>query len=61
MYLAEGINDRKKIAQEIEIIAEKFLKEQPLEDQQILLDPPTEKTQIDNFPFTAFRAKRYIY
>lgn len=41
MYLAEDVQNREKFAQEIEIIAEKFLKEQPLENRQILLEPPT--------------------
>jgi hypothetical protein len=40
MYLSENDKDRRKFAQDIEIIAEKFLKEQPLENQQILLEPP---------------------
>jgi len=43
MYLAEDELNRRKFAQDIEIIAEKFLKEQPLENQQILLEPPLEK------------------
>ena len=37
MYLSEDELNRKKFAQDIEIIAEKFLKERPLENQQILL------------------------
>ena len=40
MYLSEDELNRKRFAQDIEIIAEKFLKEQPLENQQILLEPP---------------------
>lgn len=43
MYLAEDEQNRRKFAQDIEIIAEKFLKELPLENQQILLEPPLEK------------------
>jgi len=43
MYLSEDELNRRKFAQDIEIIAEKFLKEQPLEYQQILLEPPNEK------------------
>jgi hypothetical protein len=43
MYLAEDVLNRKTFAQDIEIIAEKFLKEQPLENQQILLEPPSEE------------------
>lgn len=42
MYLAEDIQNRDAFAQDIEIIAEKFLKEEPLENQQILLEPPNE-------------------
>ncbi len=40
MYLSEDEKGRKKFAQDIEIIAEKFLKELPLENPQILLEPP---------------------
>lgn len=43
MYLSEDDLNRRKFAQDIEIIAEKFLKEQPLENRQILLEPPSEK------------------
>jgi len=43
MYLAEDEQNRRKFAQDIEIIAEKFLKEEPLENKQILLNPPNEK------------------
>lgn len=43
MYLAEDFQNRKTFAQDIEIIAEKFLKEEPLENQQILLEPPNEE------------------
>ena len=43
MYLAEDIQNRRTFAQDIEIIAEKFLKEEPLEKQQILLEPPNEE------------------
>lgn len=43
MYLAEDIESRRIFAQDIELIAEKYLKEEPLENQQILLDPPSEK------------------
>jgi len=43
MYLAEDEQNRKKFAQDIEIIAEKYLKEQSLENRQILLEPPLEK------------------
>ena len=38
MYLSEDDFGRRKVAQDIEVIAEKYLKEQPLEDRQILLD-----------------------
>ena len=34
---------RRKVAQDIEVIAEKYLKEQSLEEKQILLEPPLEK------------------
>jgi hypothetical protein len=40
-YLAEDDIGRKKQALDIEIIAEKFLKKKPLENAQILLEPPT--------------------
>ena len=40
MYLSEDEKDRRKFAQDIEIIAEKFLKNQPLENPRILLEPP---------------------
>lgn len=43
MYLSEDVLDRRKFAQDIEIIAEKYLKEEPLENKQILLEPPSEK------------------
>ncbi|MBU1737077.1 MAG: DUF87 domain-containing protein [Proteobacteria bacterium] len=43
MYLAEDIENRETFAQDIELIAEKFLKEEPLENQQILLEPPNEE------------------
>jgi len=43
MYLAEEIQNRESFAQDIEIIAEKYLKEKPLENQQILLEPPSIK------------------
>lgn len=42
MYLSEDPQNRTKFAQEIEIIAEKYLKNQPLENRQILLEPPTQ-------------------
>jgi len=43
MYLSEDDLNRRKFAQDIEIIAEKFLKEQPLENRQILLEPPSKE------------------
>jgi len=43
MYLSEDDQNRRKFAQDIEIIAERFLKEQPLENKQILLEPPSGK------------------
>ncbi|MFH2059663.1 MAG: DUF87 domain-containing protein [Pseudomonadota bacterium] len=43
MYLAEDIQNREQFAQDIEIIAEKYLKEEPLENRQILLEPPSER------------------
>jgi len=43
MYLAEDEQSRRKFAQDIEIIAEKYLKEEPLENQQILLEPPSKE------------------
>jgi len=49
MYLAEDIQNKEKFAQDIEIIAEKYLKEQPLENQQILLEPPLEKDSKGEF------------
>ncbi|MCG8338831.1 MAG: hypothetical protein MJE63_30350 [Proteobacteria bacterium] len=42
MYLAEEEQNKRKVAQDIEIIAEKYLKEAPLENPQILLEPPGE-------------------
>ena len=42
MYLSEDELGRRKVAQDIEIIAERYLKEQPLEKKQILLEPPSE-------------------
>ena len=38
MYLSEDDLGRRKVSQDIEVIAERYLKEQPLEDRQILLD-----------------------
>jgi len=43
MYLSEDDLNRRKFAQDIEIIAEKFLKERPLENRQILLEPPSKE------------------
>jgi Helicase HerA-like C-terminal/Helicase HerA, central domain len=43
MYLAEDEQNRRKFALDIEIMAEKFLKEEPLESEQILLTPPEVK------------------
>ena len=43
MYLAEDTKGRQNIAQEIEILAEKYLKHETLENRQILLEPPNEK------------------
>jgi len=40
LYLAEDDMDRKNTAHDIEILAEKYLKQEPLEDKQILLGPP---------------------
>ena len=40
MYLSEDVGNRRKFGQDIEIIAEKFLKKKPLENRQILLEPP---------------------
>lgn len=42
MYLAEDFHDRRTIATEIEICAEKYLKQSPLEQGEILLPPPSE-------------------
>ena len=42
MYLSEDDLGRRKVAQDIEVIAEKLLKEQLLEDRQILIEPPSE-------------------
>jgi len=39
-YLAEDDKGRRELAVDIEILAEKFLKTQPLSKQKILLDPP---------------------
>ncbi len=49
MYLAEDQQNRKNFAQEIEIIAEKFLKNNTLENPQILLEPPIEKDSNGEF------------
>lgn len=49
MYLSEDDLGRRKVAQDIEIIAERYLKEQPLEDKQILLEPPSEKDSKGNY------------
>lgn len=40
MYLAEDAQDRKKFAQDIELIVERFLREEPLGNQRIFLEPP---------------------
>lgn len=40
MYLTEDIQNRPSLAQDIELIAEKFLKDEPLEKSQVLLEPP---------------------
>jgi hypothetical protein len=49
MYLAEDIQNRNKFAQDIEIIAEKYLKEKPLENQQVLLEPPSKNDSKGDF------------
>ena len=41
MYLAEDFKDRKTIETEIEICAEKYLKQEPLTKGEILLPPPS--------------------
>ncbi len=41
MYLAEDDKGRRNLVLDIEIIAEKFLKKEALEKQQILLEPPS--------------------
>ena len=43
MYLAEEDQNKRKVTQDIQIIAEKHLKEEPLENPQILLEPPDEQ------------------
>lgn len=48
-YLAEDLQTRDIIAQDIELLAEKHLKETPLENQQILLEPPTKEASKGQF------------
>ena len=48
-YLAEDEHDRKDVALDIEIIAEKLLKQSPLEEKEILLEPPSEENSQGPF------------
>lgn len=43
MYLAEDYKGRRTLAEEIEIYAEKYLKQDPLAQQEILLPPPSKE------------------
>jgi len=49
MYLAEDDKGRKELALDIEIIAEKCLKKDALEKQEILLEPPSEQDSRGSF------------
>jgi hypothetical protein len=49
MYLAEDDKGKRELEQEIEIIAEKLLKKKPLENEQILLTPPSKENSSGNF------------
>ena len=50
MYLAEDEAGRKELAMNIEIIAERLLKTNPLSDGQILLPPPSRESASGTFP-----------
>jgi len=49
MYLAEDDKGRRTVSLEIEIIAEKYLKTDPLSQNEILLEPPLEKVSKGTF------------
>ena len=49
MYLAEDDKGRKDLSLDIEIIAEKLLKKEPLAKQQILLNPPSKVDSLGTF------------
>ena len=49
MYLAEDEKGRRDLALDIEIIAEKLLKKDPLEKQEILLSPPSQEDSLGAF------------
>ena len=49
MYLAEDDKGRKALALDIEIIAEKVLKKDPLTKQDILLSPPSLDNSLGSF------------
>ena len=49
MYLAEDDNGRRKVSLEIEIIAEKYLKQESLVKKKILLEPPSKEISSGTF------------
>ena len=49
MYLAEDFKGRQELKENIEIIAEKYLSQKPLDTDQILLPPPSEKSSRGKF------------
>lgn len=49
MYLAENFKGRQELKEHIEIIAEKYLNQKPLDDNQVLLTPPSVKDASGKF------------
>ena len=49
MYLAEGFKGRQELKENIEIIAEKYLSQKPLDTDQILLPPPSKNSSKGRF------------
>ena len=49
MYLAEDFKGRQELKENIEIIAEKYLSQRPLDNDQILLPPPSGKNSKGQF------------
>lgn len=49
MYLAENFKGRQNLKENIEIIAEKYLNQKPLDNDQILLPPPSKENSKGTF------------